>query len=359
MAQNASPAKDWTSLVDLSRLATWMDDQGLGEGGISDVTPLVGGTQNILLRLRRAGRAYVLRRPGRHPRAHSNTTMMREARILRALTGTPVPHPALIAACEDVDVLGAAFYLMEPVDGFNATMGRLPDPHAGDPALRHRMGLAMVDGIVALGAVDIQAANLEDFGKVEHFLERQVRRWYDQLQSYASHAGWPGVDAIPGVDEVADWLSTHRPASFQPGVLHGDFHLGNVLFRHDGPQLAAIVDWELATVGDPLLDLGGLLATWPDENGVGGVSIQPGDGLPRRGELIAHYARQSPRDLSAIRWYAVLACYKLGIILEGTHARACAGLAPVEIGERLHRSTQRLFSQARGWLRDDQALLQS
>lgn len=359
MSREPPHNKDWASLIDPSRLADWMDAHGLGTGEISGMTPLAGGTQNILLRLRRDDREYVLRRPTRHPRAHSNATMLREARVLRALAGTSVPHPELIAVCEDVDVLGAAFYLMEPVDGFNPTLGRLPEPHAGDPALRHCMGLAMVDGIVALGAIDIQAADLADFGQIENFLERQVSRWYAQLRGYADYAGWPGAQAIPGVDAVAAWLEANQPPAFQPGVLHGDFHLGNVLFRHDGPELAAIVDWELATVGDPLLDLGWLLATWPDENGVGGVSIQPGDGLPRRHELIAHYARHSQRDLSAIRWYAVLACYKLGIILEGTHARACAGLAPREIGDRLHRSTLRLFGQAAHWLRDEQAFLRS
>ena len=123
--------------VDLQALASWMDAQGLGGGPLEDVTLLGGGTQNILMRFSRAGRTYVLRRPPPHLRANSNETMRREARALAALAGTAVPHPGLIAACGDDGVLGAAFYLMEPVDGFNAAQG-LPMPHAGDAAIRQQ-----------------------------------------------------------------------------------------------------------------------------------------------------------------------------------------------------------------------------
>ena len=247
--------------VDLEKLAVWMDGQGLGEGPLEGVTLLGGGTQNILLRFSRAGREYVLRRPPPHLRANSNETMRREARMLAALKGTPVPHPELIAACPDEEVLGAAFYLMEPIEGFNPSTG-LPPLHAGSPQMRHRMGLALVEGIAALGALDYRERGLDGFGKVDSYLERQVARWKSQLDSYRQYAGWPGPGGIPGVDEVAAWLERHRPASFEPGIIHGDYHLANVMFRHDSAELAAIVDWELTTIGDPLLDLGWLLATW-------------------------------------------------------------------------------------------------
>jgi aminoglycoside phosphotransferase (APT) family kinase protein len=234
---------------------------------------------------------------------------------------------------------------MQPIDGFNATVG-LPDLHASDPKLRHRMGLSMVDAIACLGRVDHEAVGLADFGKPQGYLERQVARWRRQLDGYRAMEGYPGPD-IPGLDRVAQWLEAHRPAEFEAGILHGDFHLANVLFEPGGPELAAIVDWELSTIGDPLLDLGWMLATWPEPMGGGAaaVGVAPWDGFPSAEELIARYAERSPRSVDAIAWYEVLACYKLGIILEGTHARACAGRAPKATGDALHATTLSLFDR--------------
>ena len=338
-----------TDLIDLETLAAWMDGRGLGTGPITSAVRLAGGTQNILLKFDRAGRTYVLRRPPPVLRTNSNETMRREARMLAALKGTNVPHPELIAACPDETVLGAAFYLMEPVDGYNATTG-LPEPFASSPDLRHQMGLALVDGIAALGALDYVALGLTGLGKPDNYLERQVSRWKAQLESYADTPEWDGRKDLPGVDRIGDWLDAHRPANFQPGIIHGDYHLANVMYRFDAPRLAAIVDWELTTIGDPLLDLGWLLATWPEGN-TGTVSVTPWEGFPSADELVAHYAKQTPRDLSAIHWYGVLACYKLGIILEGTYARACAGKAPKATGDQLHASTIGLLERALRWIK--------
>ncbi len=337
----------WRDLVDLDALAGWMDGQGLEAGPIGDAVQLAGGTQNVLLRFRRGGRVFVLRRAPRHPRMNGSETMRREARVLGALRGSDVPHPGLIAACPTEDVIGSAFYLMEPIEGFNAVVG-LPPLHAGSRAIRHEMGLSLVDGIAALGRVDHEAVGLADFGKAANFLERQVARWRGQLEGYAEYEGWPGPGEIPGVDVVARWLDDNRPGSYRPGIIHGDYHLANVLFRPDGPKLAAIVDWELCTIGDPLLDLGHVLATWPGPEGPmpGDVGVQPWDGFPTADELVARYAQGTTRDMSAIQWYAVLACYRLGIILEGSNARAFAGKAPKEIGDRLHASTIGLFQRA-------------
>lgn len=343
-AANAVPG------VDLERLAAWMDAQGLPRGPITGVALLGGGTQNILLRFSRGGRDWVLRRPPVHKRANSDETMQREARVLGALRGSSVPHPDVLAACAATDVLGASFTLMEPIRGFNATQG-LPPLHAGDAAIRHRMGLALVDAIAALGDLDPIAVGLEGFGRPEGFLERQVARWRRQLEGYAALAGYPGPD-LPGLDEVGGWLERNRPGAVVPGILHGDFHLANVLFSPDDGELAAIVDWELATVGDPLLDLGGLLATWPGPDGRGMIagSVQPWQGFPTAAELVARYGERSSRRLDAIPWYEVLACYRLGIILEGTHARACAGKADRTVGDALHAVALALFDRARARL---------
>lgn len=336
--------------VDLTALAGWMDGQGLNGGAIEDATLLAGGTQNILLKFGRGGREFVLRRPPLHLRANSNETMRREARMLGAIADTDVPHPRLIAACADEGVLGAAFYLMQPIDGFNPTTG-LPPLHTGSPTVRHRMGLALAEGIAALGALDHVALGLTDVGRPDNYLERQVARWKAQLESYGEHQGWAGPASIPGVEEVGRWLDAHRPASFEPGIIHGDYHLANVMYRFDGGELAAIVDWELTTIGDPLLDLGWLLATWPEPGAdAAAISVKPWEGFPTADELVAHYGARTRRDLSAIHWYGVLACYKLGIILEGTHARAAAGRAPVATGDRLHAQTLGLFQRALRWI---------
>jgi aminoglycoside phosphotransferase (APT) family kinase protein len=336
--------------VDLEALAAWMDARGLGAGPLVGVERLAGGTQNVLVRFARAGRAYVLRRPPPHLRANSNETMRREARMLAALAHSDVPHPRLIAACPEEDVLGASFYLMEPVDGFNPTTGLLA-LHAGDASVRRAMGLSLVDGIAALGALDHHAVGLDGFGRPEGYLERQVARWRAQLEGYAAHEGYPGPE-IPGLERVADWLEAHRPARYAPGILHGDYHLANVMYERESPRLAAIVDWELSTIGDPLLDLGWLLATWPAQDApmAGAIGVQPWDGFPTADELVAHYGERTTRNLDAIAWYGVLACYKLGIILEGTHARACAGKAPKATGDLLHATTLGLFARAQRWI---------
>lgn len=332
--------------VDLKKLEAWMNDHGgLGSGPIERAELLGGGTQNVLLRFTRAGRTYVLRRPPPHPRPNSNETMRRESRMLAALAGSNVPHPALIAACPDESVLGVAFYLMEPIEGFNPTTG-LPPLHAGNAAVRHRIGLSMVEGIAALGAIDYVKAGLADFGKPDGYLERQVARWQAHLATYDEFPNWPGAASIPGITRVATWLDENRPATFEPGIIHGDFHLSNVMIRYDSGDLAAIVDWELTTIGDPLLDLGWLMATWPEDGENAVTTVTPWDGFATIDELIEHYGRFTSRDLSNVQWYGVLACYKLGIILEGTFARACEGLAPVETGDRLHASTVGLFERA-------------
>jgi aminoglycoside phosphotransferase (APT) family kinase protein len=333
--------------VDIARLAEWMTGRGLGTGPIVGVTPLAGGTQNILLRFRRDGRDFVLRRPPAIPRAGNSDTMRREARVLAALANTDVPHPRLIAVCGEDDVLGAAFYLMEPVDGFNAVNG-LPALHASSPDVRRQMGFSLVEGAATLGRIDHVAAGLADFGRSDLYLARQVGRWHGQLESYRSCPQWPGAEGLPGIAPVEAYLEANIPGHFSPGILHGDYSIGNVMYRLDGPELAAIVDWELATIGDPLIDLGWIIACWP---GAGGPdlpvhAVEPFDGFPAIGELVEHYARRSARDLSCLNWYAVLSCYKLAILLEGTFVRACAGAAPMKTGLTLHDTSVKLMQRA-------------
>ncbi|MBJ7454085.1 MAG: phosphotransferase family protein [Blastococcus sp.] len=327
-----------------------MDAQGLPSGEFGEFSRLSGGTQNVMLRVERGGRRFVLRRPPRHLRPRSNDALIREMRVLAALASSPVPVPAVVAGCQDPGVLGGAvFYLMEDVDGFNPTV-ELPDRHATDPALRHAMGCNAARAAAALGETDHEALGLGDLGHPDGFLERQVGRWLQELDSYAALDDYPGHD-IPGVGDVADWLERHRPPPARAGLVHGDYHLANLLYSRTGARVAAVVDWEMVTVGDPLLDLGWLLATWPGPEGAS-LSQRPSalaaaGGLPTPAELVACYAEHSSRDVSAITWYRVLACFKLGIVLEGTYARACAGLASPAVGDQLHAHTLALFAQAR------------
>jgi aminoglycoside phosphotransferase (APT) family kinase protein len=312
-------------LVDFARLAHWMDESGLGHGLIENVEWIGGGTQNLIVRFERTDRAFVLRRPPLQSLSDGSKAMLRESQILRALAGTPVPHPPLIMECADREVLGEAFYLMEPVVGFNATRG-LPELYLAHDAQR-AMAFAVVDAIAELGRVDYVACGLQGFGKLDNYLERQTTRWRSQLDSYSRFEGWPGPQCLPGVEAVGAWLDAHRPDQFVPGIVHGDCHLANIMFRPDAPAIAAIVDWELATIGDPLLDLGWLIATWPGpggENTGSSITVPGATALPTVGELIDRYAAASRRDMSHLRWMAVLACYKLGILQEGSHARACA-----------------------------------
>ncbi|MFQ5512935.1 MAG: phosphotransferase family protein [Myxococcota bacterium] len=342
------PETEDLDLVAPEALARWMDAQGLPGAGepVRDVSQLSGGAANVIFRLRRGPHEMVLRRPPRHPRPNSNRTMLREARVLAALRDTPVPHPRLIACCEDPDLIGATFYLMEPIEGFNP-VGELPEPFRSDASARRRMGFELVDAIARLACVDYRAVGLEGFGKPDSFLERQVSRWRSQLESYRELDGYD-VRVLPGFEEVASWLENNLPMDFRPGILHGDYQFANVMFAHDRPELLAVIDWELSTVGDPLLDLGWILCTWrdPGETETATSYLHPWRDFPTRAELIERYLSVTDRDPRAVGYFRVLGCYKLGILLEGNYARGLAGLADREAGEMMGRVTVSLFEQA-------------
>jgi aminoglycoside phosphotransferase (APT) family kinase protein len=333
-----------TLAIDWGVVEAWLAAKGVARGPVTDIEQIGGGTQNLMFGFRCGDARFVLRRGPKHLRPHTNAVLRREARVLSALAGTDVPIPRLVAAEPDESVLGSVFYLMEPVDGFNASVA-LPPSHASDPMLRRAMGFHAVDALVALGAVDADQVGLGDLGKPDGFLERQVPQWLGMLDEYARFDGYPGHD-LSNVDELASWLTQHRPATFRPGIMHGDFHLANLMFRNDGPQVAAIVDWEMCTLGDPLLDLGWLLATWPQDSATAHDAVGRAGGLPTRTELVEHYAHTAQRSVEHALWYTVMASFKLAIVLEGTNARAHAGTAPKPTGDFLHAIAVGLLSQA-------------
>lgn len=334
-------------LLDVDKINDWLTGQvGVpGKGPVTSSEKLMGGSQNNIYRMQRAGGEFVLRRPPEHLRPNSNDTMLREARVLAAIAGSDVPHPTFYAVCSDMDVIGTAFYLMEPIDGFTP-MGELPGAYATDAKWRQAIGRGLVEGAAALGAVDHAAVGLGDFGKPDAWLERQVSRWRSQLEGYAKFDNYGSPD-LPGVDTLGDWLEANRPAECRIGIIHGDYQFANVMFARDEPKLAAVVDWELSTLGDPLLDLAWTLTAWWEEGDPEGKSPQlsPWEDMGSRAELIEYYGQVSGRDMSVMPWFFALACYKLGILLEGSHARACAGKAPKEMGDALHSYARWLFAK--------------
>jgi aminoglycoside phosphotransferase (APT) family kinase protein len=338
---------DFDGLLNWGRLQSWIDAHDVpGLGPVTAVSPLATGTQNNIFRLQRGDAVLILRRPPRHLRANSNRMMLREARVLRALADTPVPHPSVYAVCSDEAVIGANFYLMEPIDGFTP-YGALPGPYDAEPRWRTEMGFQIVNAASTLAGIRPDDVDLGDFGNPHGWVERQVTRWRSELDSYRHTSGSARLNLLV-VDRVQRWLEQHQPTGYHIGIIHGDLQFTNVMFHRDRPELVALVDWELSTLGDPLLDLGSILASWHESLDPPGhkPDVEPFDGFPARRELVDCYLTKVDRDPAHVVWYFVLACCKLGIILEGTWARAQAGQAATEVGERLHRRAKWLFQKA-------------
>jgi aminoglycoside phosphotransferase (APT) family kinase protein len=321
-------------------LQQWVRAQGLGST-VTDVEPLTGGTQNIVVRLHVDGRPMVLRRPPLHPRPTSDKTMLREIAALRTLAGTSVPHPGFIAGCDDLDVLGVVFYLMELVDGFNPG-DDMDEAYVRDPSMRHDVGLSYAASLALLGNVDWEGSPLAELKRPGSFLQRQVPQFLRLLESYRHEHYAPESLAVT---DLAEWLQANCPPDGKPGIMHGDPHLSNVLLRRDTPELAAFVDWEMCTVGDPLLDLGWMLICWPLETNTitAGAELAALGGLATRGELLEAYLAAGGRQTERLDWYLAMACFKLGIVIEGTWSRFLVGQASRDAGERLHTSAQNLI----------------
>ncbi|MCF2531839.1 phosphotransferase family protein [Yinghuangia soli] len=291
-----------SSLLDPGRLAAWLDGLGLAAGEPIAHSPLSGGRSNAMFEVRRGDHSWVLRRPAGVAMARAEDGLRREYRILDALGGTGVPHPRVIGLCDEPVVLGTVFYMMERVRGFAPMPGALPEGFDG-----RAIGLAMVDALADLHALDPDALGLADLGRPDGFHERQVGRWSKQLASY-------GGDGLPGIEKVAAWLAGNLPGPFTPVLMHGDYHFGNVLIAPEPPvRVAAIVDWETATIGDPLLDLAAFLRIW--------FETGPHEGSDRD-EMAARYAERSGRQVPDLTYYVTLSRFRLAVLLEGIHQRS-------------------------------------
>ena len=307
-------------MINAARLAQWMDDQGLpGAGEPLEPKFISGGTQNEIYEIRRGDLHGALRMPPPEAPEARDAGILREWRIIEALDGTDVPHTPAIASCTDASILGRPFYIMGFVEGWSPmNIVGWPAPFDTDLAARRGLALQLVEGIGLLSKVDWQAKGLADLGRPDGFHERQVDRWTGFLERIK------GRD-IPGFDEASAWLRAHRPIDFIPGIMHGDYQFANVMYRHGAPaQLAAIVDWEMGTVGDPKLDLGWVMHPWPEDTDAvdDGFSYVDMKGMPSRSELLGHYAEVSGRQVDDIDYYCVLAKWKLAVVLEQGFQRA-------------------------------------
>src|SRR3954470_5179289 len=307
--------------VDLDRLRPWFAAHVAGAtGGPLHASLISGGRSNLTYSVGDDANEWVLRRP---PLGHVLPTahdMAREYTVLAALAGTDVPVPRTLAFCADEAVNDAPFYVMEKVDG---TILRTPAELArlgADDARRNSE--ALIDVLVAIHAVDYRAVGLSDFGHPDGYLERQVRRWGEQWERSKSRD-------LPAIEELARRLRAALPTSPPPTIVHGDYRLDNTMLAPDDPgRIVAVLDWEMATLGDPLADVGLFMLYWvrdAAQTGDVGATISAEAGFLTRDEVVERYAKASGRDVSQLPFYEALAAYKLAIILEGIHARYLMG----------------------------------
>jgi aminoglycoside phosphotransferase (APT) family kinase protein len=316
-------------------LATWLAGAGLTElGELRAVQLIAGGRSNLTYRLDLAGGQIVLRRP---PLGHVLPTahdMSREYRVLSALSGTAVPVPQPLAICADADVIGAPFYLMRFVDG--VVLRTLQDGAALTPERAAELSNLMAETMAAIHSVDLDAAGLADFGRPAGYLARQLARWQRQREL-------SNTRDLPGYAELVRRLAGKMPASADGTLVHGDFRLDNTLITLAGrARVAAVVDWEMSTLGDPLADLGLTLSYWAEQTEgmpevAVGASITSLPGFWSRAAFATRYADLTGRDVSDIGYYIAFGYFKLAIVLEGIHARF---LAHQTVGEGFEREGQ-------------------
>jgi aminoglycoside phosphotransferase (APT) family kinase protein len=309
-------------LLVLEPLAAFLDAHGLGEGEI-EASPIGEGHSNVTYLIRRGEKEVVLRRPPRPPLPPSAHDVLREARLLRALADTPARVPAVLAVGEDEQTIGSPFYVMERVEG-DVIVASIPDA-LDIPTERRGISDELIDALVEIHGVDWQAVGLEGFGKPTGYLERQLRRFRGLWELNKTRE-------IDAVERVGSWLEQNMPESGPATIVHGDFRLGNTIFAPGTPaRLAAVLDWEMATIGDPLADLGYLCMMWTEKGDPSGglrealATVTRREGFPTREELIGRYEERTGRSMKDLRWYTTLAVWKSVVFMEGNYKRAVAG----------------------------------
>jgi aminoglycoside phosphotransferase (APT) family kinase protein len=311
-------ANDREPLLVLEPLREFLHAHGLDAPADLSAVPVGDGHSNVTFSL---STDVVLRRPPRGPLPPSAHDVLREARLLSALEPTTVRTPRVLAVCDDTGVIGAPFYVMERVHGAVIT-DTLPAP-LDTPEHRGQIADELVDSLVELHATDWTSLGLEGSGKPTGYLERQLRRFTGLWEVNRTRE-------VPELDQVTAWLAENMPESPPATIVHGDYRLGNMMFA-DGtpPRLTAILDWEMATIGDPLADIGYLMVHWVQSTDTKSrfamhtVTDRPG--FPTRQEMVARYEERSGRSVSSLDWYVTLAMWKASVFMEGNYKRAVMG----------------------------------
>ena len=318
----SSGDQSWDSLIRPAALAPHLTTV-TGDDRWRNLTVrlLTGGKSNLTFSLSSPAGELVLRRPPTGDLLPSAHNMSREVRIQRALTPTNVPVARILTESQDAELIGAPFYIMEKVDG-HVIRGALPPGYATSTAERVDLAHTLIDTLADLHSVDADAVGLADYGRPQGFLTRQLKRWYDQWAASRTHE-------VAAIDELAARLSEHIPAESRRSLVHGDFRLDNCLMAlHNPGKIAAVLDWELSTLGDPLTDLGLMMFFWR-ERGEAFTVITPGvtslDGFPTRAELIERYAKKSEAAVSSLSFYEALAHLKFAVVVQGISARVASG----------------------------------
>jgi aminoglycoside phosphotransferase (APT) family kinase protein len=321
----ASPIVDHEEVegIDVDKVGTWFTDNIAGIKPPLRFELIAGGRSNLTYRVTDStGQHFALRRP---PRSHVLPTahdMAREYRVISALGPTVVPVPITFGLCEDEAVNGRPFYVMEFVEGHIVRDAETAERDL-DLGARRRAGESIADTLAALHAVDVDSVGLGDFAKREGYIERQLRRWYEQFRN----SPVDGVDTTTTISAIHDRLAEDIPPQLGTAIVHGDYRLDNTVLGPDG-AVRAVLDWEICTLGDPLADLGLLMVYWTeagDEAAILGVTPTTVPGFPRRAEIRERYQAASGRDLGRLDFYVAFGYWKLACILQGVYARYVGG----------------------------------
>ena len=324
MLDQAQPVRSGEEL-DASRLGRYLGEQ-LNENGRLEIQQFPGGFSNLTYLIHCGGGEYVLRRPPPGANVKSGHDMEREFRVLSALVNAFPKVPRPIAYCGDTSVLGTPFYLMERVRGVILRPENVGNPIGHSPALTpgvmRRLSGKLIDSLAEIHAVDLEATGLGAMGKPEGYAQRQVEGWTKRYRAAQT-------DDIAAMDTIADWLRTHLPPERYVGFLHNDFKYDNVVLNPDLTEITAILDWEMSTVGDPLMDLGTCLSYWieatdPEPMRMFGLTALPGNFT--RSEVADYYAARTGREIKEVLFYYAYGLFKTAVIIQQIYARYQKGL---------------------------------
>jgi aminoglycoside phosphotransferase (APT) family kinase protein len=321
-----------SATIDAAGLSRFIRERKLGDSSDLRTENISFGHSNEVHLVHFDGKSWALRRPPRGPLLPTAHDVVREYRVLKALQETSVPVPRVYASCEDSSYIGAPFYLMEYMRGVVIRSGLIPSVEksfADTPAKRRTVSEQMIDLLIALQSVDWRKVGLEGFGRPDGYIERQLRRWIDQLERTL-----PLTRPLPVMAKLQEWLTGHVPQAQPSTIVHGDFKLDNVMWDTHAaePKALALFDWEMSTIGDPLADLGWMLTYWTDPSDgevrravVSSMECEPGY-LHRR-QMAELYEHKSGRAMRDFAFYEIFSLFKLAIILEGSYSRYLSGQA--------------------------------